>query len=122
MGGFKVDGGRNMLRIGLRSDAYDAGRNEDGDTVIEEIIYLMAEDADGFRWIGPCVADTGITNDSVNARGSRARKAAADVLRLYVRALHDGDFDPRDAWEAGRPCYGSPAYETTGGDAAWQDN
>lgn len=113
----------NMMRIFWRADAYEADvMTEDGlERTIEESAFLMAEDVDGRRWTGPTIADTA-TGGSLKRRGSVARKAVATCLRAYAEAVREGEFDPRNAWHEGRPCYGSPAYVMTGGDEEWQDD
>ncbi len=80
--------------LDVRSDLHEAGRNEDGEAIIEEVFYLIA------------------TNDY----GTRYRSdATADAPQpLWDRAAALGaDFDPTrtEGWFETDPCYGSRAYE-----------
>lgn len=93
------------------------GVTEDGEDFIGEVFYIVATDADGYRFTHELRFSTvySVEPEHEDDYGFRSDTGAKNSAELFASLLPK-TFDPDDSacWEESRPCYGSPAYIKSG--------
>lgn len=112
------------LTFCVASDAYEAGRTEDGRPYTAEMYYVMAEDGDGNRWrhdvdFRGCIAYNDFEGFPL-FRDIRT-KAKDRATTLLNKIVADGSDLNMWHWRMMRPAYGSVAYQQYGAHEDWMD-
>jgi hypothetical protein len=107
------------------SDLYRAGRTEDGRDFVAETYFVEAEDEAGNVWrhharFNGCQV-TWDAEDGVDRFADVRETAEANAERLLARIQAAGGRIDLAHWTAGRPAYGSPAYQAYGQHDDWME-
>lgn len=110
------------LSFSIGSDAYEAGRTEDGHPYTAELFYVMVEDGDGNRWRHAVnFYGCNISYDSEGLPHFEDVRANANIraTTLLNKIIVDGGKLDMAHWNIIRPVYGSSAYQQYGSYDDW---
>ena len=102
----------HSVEVFVRSDLYEAGRTEDGSSYLAELYMVVAEEADGTRWVHNHFfpgAEEEVSPDGFSYFGDVREEAEALAESLAAKVRESGEFDTT-YWAVSTPAYGSDAY------------
>jgi len=94
----------------IRSDIAEAGRTEDGEAIVIEKFYVVAEDRAGNRWAHGNAFPSAVVRYEEGQAYTVARPGAEMASRLRDRAEARGDINPA-YWAPIAARYGSAAHD-----------